>query len=141
LKILLVIALHRDWDIRQWDVIAAYLQAELHYDVCVSDVNEDGGIEYWELNKALYGLKQSGHELYKTFQEILEIARLKQCIGDEGAYASTDGNIIVGTHVDDLIEIAPQGKDLDKVKASCEKQIKLEKRGSSKDAENETDVE
>jgi len=33
LKILLVIALHRGWEIRQWDVIAAYLQAKLHHDV------------------------------------------------------------------------------------------------------------
>jgi len=85
LKIILVISLHRGWKIRQWDVVAAYLQVELHHDVYVSDVNEDGEIEYWKLNKALYGLKQLGHEWYKTLK-ILEIAGPKECIGDEGQY-------------------------------------------------------
>jgi len=36
---------------------------------------------------------------------------------------------IIGTHVDDLIGIAPQGKGLDKVEASCKKSVELEKRG------------
>jgi len=71
LKILLVIALHRGWVIRQWDVVAAYLQATLDYDVYVSDINEQGEVEYWKLNKALYGLKQAGHEWFKTLQKIL----------------------------------------------------------------------
>ena len=39
-KILLVIALHRDWAIRQWDVVAAYLQALLQHDVYITDRNE-----------------------------------------------------------------------------------------------------
>jgi len=45
-KMLLVITLYRGWAIRQWDVVAAYLQAELHHDVYVSDVNEKGETEY-----------------------------------------------------------------------------------------------
>lgn len=61
-KILLVIALHRGWAIRQWDVVAAYLQTTLHHDVYISDINEEGETEYWKLKKALYGLKQAGHE-------------------------------------------------------------------------------
>lgn len=61
-KIVLIIAIYRTWEIRQCDVIAAYLQAELHHDVYISDVNEEGEIEYWKLNKALCGLKQGGHE-------------------------------------------------------------------------------
>jgi len=42
LKILLVIALHRKWTIRQWDVVAAYLQALLRHDIYITDINEDG---------------------------------------------------------------------------------------------------
>jgi len=53
-KMLLVVALFRGWEVRQWDVVAAYLQALLHHDVYVSDINEDGEIEYWKLNKALF---------------------------------------------------------------------------------------
>jgi len=129
LKMPLVIALYRDWEIRQWDVVAAYLQADLHHKVYVSNVNEKGEIEYWKLNKALYGLKQAGHEWYKTLQKILEIAGLKKCIGDEGTYVNNNGDTIVGTHVGDLIGNAPQGKDLDNVEASYEKSVELDKRG------------
>jgi len=41
-KILLVIALYRNWAIRQWDVVAAYLQALLKHDIYITDTNEDG---------------------------------------------------------------------------------------------------
>ena len=126
---LLVIALHRGWEIRQWDVVAAYLQAVLQHDVYISDINEQGKIEYWKLNKALYGLKQAGHEWYKMLQKILKAIGITQCIGDEGAYTSKNGNILIGTHVDDLIGIAPYGKDLDTIETNCEKTVELEKRG------------
>lgn len=53
-KILLVIALYHNWDVRQWDVVAAYLQATLKHDIYISDVNEEGEEEYWLLHKALY---------------------------------------------------------------------------------------
>jgi len=45
-KMLLVIALYRKWTIRQLDVVAAYLQAPLHHEVYISDVNENGETEY-----------------------------------------------------------------------------------------------
>ena len=129
LKILLIVALYREWEVRQWDVIAAYLQAQLHHDVYISDINEEGEVEYWKLNKALYGLKQAGHEWYKTLERILNIAGLKQCTGDEGTYAAPQGHPIVGTHVDDLIGIAPSTKDLDRLEQSIEDTVELDKRG------------
>jgi len=88
LKILLVIALHRDWAIRQWDVVAAYLQALLKHDIYVTDINEQGETEFWKLDKALYGLKQAGHEWFKKLCEILETTGLRRCIGDEGTYVN-----------------------------------------------------
>jgi hypothetical protein len=41
-KMHLVVALHKGWDIRQWDVVAAYLQAELdlRHKIYVADINE-----------------------------------------------------------------------------------------------------
>jgi len=73
------------------------------------------------LNKALYGLKQAGHEWYKTLQWILEIAGLKKYIGDEGTYVGKHRRVIIGTHINDLIGIAPTNEDLDIVETSCEK--------------------
>ena len=126
LKVLLVIALYKNWEIRQWDVIAAYLQATLHHDVYINDSNEEGEIEYWKLNKALYGLKQAGYEWYKTLERILYAIGLRQCIGDEGTYVAKD--IAIATHVDDLIRIAPPGTHLDEVERSIEKSVELDKR-------------
>jgi len=128
-KILLVIALHRNWAIRQWDVVAAYLQALLHYDIYISDINENGETEYWKLHKALYGLKQAGHEWYQTLKEILRSAGLERCLGDEGTYVSASGDQIIGTHVDDLIGIAPEESTLDRIEQSIEKTVELEKSG------------
>jgi hypothetical protein len=55
----LVVDIYRDWDIKQWDVVAAYLQAGLdpNQTEYTEDTNEKGNIEYWLLHNALYGLK------------------------------------------------------------------------------------
>jgi len=132
LKILLVIALHRDWAVRQWDVVAAYLQALLQHDVYITDINEDGETEYWKLNKALYGLKQAGHEWFKTLSQILSTFGMHQCISDEGTYTNitiqpTKAPIIISTHVDDLIGIAPTEKDLDNAEKAIEQRVELDK--------------
>lgn len=67
--------MHKGWSIR-WDVVTAYLQALLHHDVYISDINENGETEYWKLNKALYRLKQAGHEWFKTLEKILALVGL-----------------------------------------------------------------
>ena len=71
-KVLIVLALQNNWEARQWDVKAAYLNAPLKHDVYVQNINESGTTEYWKLHKALYGLKQAGHEWYNTMIDIME---------------------------------------------------------------------
>ena len=41
-----LVALCQGLDIRQWNVVAAYLQDKLNHDVYVLDINEDGETEY-----------------------------------------------------------------------------------------------
>ena len=102
-RILLTIAINTPgWTVRQWDVKAAYLQANLDpaHQIYVKDVNESRQTEYWELHKALYGLKQAGHEWYNRLRSIMANARLQQCIGDPGCFQTK--NLVVSTHVDDM---------------------------------------
>ena len=127
LKMLIVIALYKGWANRQWDVVGAYLQANLHHDVYVSDINEEEKPEYWKLNKVLHGLKQAGHGWFKKLCGILEGMGLKQCVGDEGCYKSMEA--IIHAHVDNLVGIAPYEADLYQLKHSIEESVELEKRG------------
>ena len=128
-KILLVIALYRNWAIRQWDVVAAYLQALLKHDIYITDINEDGETEYWKVHKALYGLKQAGHEWFIMLCDIMGTFGMYQCTGDEGMYVGTASQTIIGTHVDDLIGITPTEAHLDRTERSVEGQVELDKRG------------
>ena len=71
----------------QWDVKAAYLQANLdpEHQIYVKDLTESRETEYWKLHKALYGLKQAGHQWYNRMRIIMtQTAGLTQCIGDPG---------------------------------------------------------
>jgi len=54
---------------------------------------------------------------------------MHQCIGDEGTYSNKTHNMIAGTHVDDLIGIAPTEEDPDQAEKSVEKTVELDKRG------------
>jgi len=116
----LVIALYRNWAIRQWDVVAAYLQALLKHDIYITDINEDGETEYWKLYKTLYGLKQAGYEWFEMLGDIMKTCGMQQCIGDEGTYVNAKELVIVGTHVDDLLGIAPTEAQLDQAERSVE---------------------
>ena len=120
-KILLTLAIQHGWHVRQWDVVAAYLNAPLTHEVYVKD-----GEECWRLHKALYGLKQASHQWYKTLQSIMNKSGLRQCIGDPGVFT---GSVTIATHVDDMAGFATTKEALDKIELAIEKHIELEKLG------------
>ena len=105
-RILLTLAIQYKWHVRQWDVVAAYLNAPLTYEIYVRD-----GEECWRLHKALYGLKQAGHEWYNTLKGIMTKSGLHQSIGDSGVFFRKGEikrpSIIIATHVDDMAAFAP----------------------------------
>ena len=106
-----------------------YLQALLKHNIYITDINEDGEIEYWKLYKALYGLKQDGHEWFEMLCDIMKTCRMQQCIGDEGTYVSAKEQVIVRTHVDDLLGIATMEAQLDQAERLVEGRVELDKRG------------
>jgi hypothetical protein len=72
-RMLFVVAIYHNWNIRQWDVVTAYLQADLDpkQNMYIEDTNEKGEVKYWLVHKALYGLKQSSHEWTENSEEFL----------------------------------------------------------------------
>ena len=128
-RILLVLAVQNNWAIRQWDVKAAYLQAPLTHEVYVQDTNEKGETAYWRLNKALYGLKQAGHEWYKTMKGIMAQVGLQQSIGDPGCFYNHETGLIISTHVDDMMVVAPTEQQLNNIEIAIEHHIELDTLG------------
>jgi hypothetical protein len=49
-RMILVAALAKDWKVRQWVVVAAYLQEKLRHDIYVVDIKENRETEYWKLH-------------------------------------------------------------------------------------------
>ena len=86
--------LYYRWEICQWDVVAAYLQADLQHPVYIADTTKAGETKYWKPHKALYGLKQASHEWYLEYIKLRHILEnnynlTQNIIGDEGSYTST----------------------------------------------------
>ena len=126
-RILLTLDIQNKWHVRQWEVVAAYLNAPLTHEVYVKD-----GEECWHLHKALYGLKQAGHEWYNTLRDIMKKSGLQQSIGDPGVFfkKGTKGpTIIIATHVDDMATFAPLETTINEIEASIEQHVELEKLG------------
>ena len=127
-RILLTLAIQNKWHVRQWDVIAAYLNAPLTHEVYVQDISKNGRKEYWRLHKALYGLKQAGHEWYNTLRDIMTKSNLQQSIGDPGVFFKKE-SIIMATHVDDMVAFAPEITTIIATELAIEKHVELEKLG------------
>ena len=132
-RVLLAIAINTPgWTVMQWDVKAAYLQADLHpkHQIYVKDLTESGETEYWKLHKALYGLKQAGHQWYNKMREIMiKTAGLIQCIGDPGCfYLGQPATMIISTHVDDMAGYGPIHA-LTAFEKAVETKVELEKLG------------
>ena len=127
-KILLLLALKEGWVMQQWDVEGAFLNAKLHHDIYVQDIQPNGQIETWKLKKALYGLKQAGHEWSKMLKSLLEEANLRQTICAEGCFTTT--GVRLASHVDDILITAESEDKIDNVRKSLEKTITIENRGA-----------
>ena len=126
-RILLTLAIQNNWLVKQWDVVAAYLNAPLTHEVYVKDGNE-----CWRLHKALYGLKQAGHEWYKTLRDIMNKSGLQQSIGDPGVFfkkGKETPEIIIATHVDDMAAFALKEATIKKIELAIEQHVELEKLG------------
>jgi hypothetical protein len=131
-KLILLLALYGQWEIEQWDVEAAYLNAPLHCTVYVEDQQADRSGQVWRLHKALCGLKQAGKEWNNMLKELIGEQGLGRTIGDEGCYIlRSEGHIIcrIAIHVDDCLVTAKTREILDMQYKKLNQVIRIDNQG------------
>jgi transposase InsO family protein len=109
-RLLLAMAAHHDWSIRQLDVTSAFLLAPLKE---VIYVRPPKGLEppgtVWRLRKSLYGLKQAPLVWHEHVGACLAKLGLTPSIADPCLYkgAVAGGPVFLGLYVDDFLIVGP----------------------------------
>ena len=113
-KTFLIIAASRNWEIRQYDIKTAFLNAPLDREVFVEQPHGfTNGSKVCRLRKALYGLKQSPLLWYDTITTHLRQQGWEPIPGDECVFQKGDALLVV--YVDDLAIAAPTAREIDSV--------------------------
>ncbi|KAL5598647.1 uncharacterized protein BROUX77_006481 [Berkeleyomyces rouxiae] len=139
-RVMLALARRDGHEVRQMNVVAAYLYGVLIEDVYLKpdhvvrdymsrhpDTATAQGYtddKYIRLTRSLYGLKQSGRCWQEHLRGILTSMGFKPTRSDPAVY--TNSNVKVYTHVDDFIYTAASARKLDKFERDLEGHIKIE---------------
>jgi len=143
------IAAVKDYELAAYDCEGAFLGTPVDHDkdgrmfICIPKqivpfwlkLNPDAkrfvafnGCLYMELNKYLYGLPASSNRFHEHLKGILERGGYKKSVPDPCLFAKPGLDpVAIGTHVDDMIVMAPTLKDLRQVETTVEKHFKLVK--------------
>jgi hypothetical protein len=144
LMLLLNIAAIMDWDIDQFDIKGAFLNAIMpRNDVFVSlnedltkillsfapkfaDSVDDKGRAVLKLNKCLYGLKESSMEFYKLMKSVLMELGFQVSKHDQSLFFRVVKGVkhYVVIHVDDLLSFSSSRELLDELIQNLEKRFK-----------------
>lgn len=109
IRLVLDIAVKRDWPIRQLDVNNAFQQGTLTEDVYMSQppgyIDKDRPNHVCHLKKALYGLKQAPRAWYMELRNFLQSVGFKNSVADTSLFILKKGNsyVYMLIYVDDIL--------------------------------------
>lgn len=107
IRYLMAIAAKLDLNIRQLDVVTAFLHGKLDEEVFMTqpETFHDGTNRFCKLQKSIYGLKQSSRVWNNTLNKTLLDFGLKRSTADQCIYHSetSKGILIVAIYVDDIL--------------------------------------
>ena len=136
MRILLAIAVERQWEIDQIDVITASLNSPLDVTVYMEQppyfsLSEPGRKpkDYVrKLIKSLYGLRQSGRN-WNTFVDatLLKLG-FSRCLNDPCIYTKSD--LITGLYVDDMLIIGVR-EQIDRFKTEISEKLEIKDLGKA----------
>ena len=134
IRLLLAFAVQHDFLIHQMDVETAFLNGKLVEEIYMQQ--PEGYVKPGEehlvckLEKSLYGLKQSSRCWNKAFRESVETLGFTQASADPCVFIrKKDTLTIIAVHVDDLMILAQNILEMQRLKDSLKLQFKMKDMG------------
>jgi hypothetical protein len=131
---LLIIAVNKGWNIRQFDIKNAFVHADI--DTIIYSILPIGLYnnpiytnKCCKLNKALYGLKQAPRLWNLFFKNTIKKYGFEVLPHDEGIYINTQTCAILIVHVDDIIFIHKDLLYIKNITTELNKEIKIQDMG------------
>jgi len=121
-RILFTLSAYYSWDIQQWDVKTAFINAPIEDNTEIYIIQPtgyediDNPTKVCRLNKALYGLKQSARQWYNYLSLILKELGFTPLISDQSIFINYTTQIIVTSHIDDLLVFSSNSKAIQELK-------------------------
>lgn len=109
IRLVLDVAVAKNWPLKQLDVNNAFLQGELTEEVYMSQppgfVDKDRPSYVCRLKKPIYGLKQAPRAWYMALKQFLLVTGFTNSLADTTLFVNSSANIItyVLVYVDDII--------------------------------------
>ena len=108
MRLVLCMAMSRNWGITLGDVSTAFLHAPISGEVYVWPPKEScpNGDCLWKLKKAMYGLRQAPKLWQEHFADVMiSKLRFRRCKSDSNLYCHESGKLYVLAYVDDLLVV------------------------------------
>ena len=119
IRILISLAVHFDWPLRQYDIKIAFLHGDLKEEIYMNIppgyCNDQNSGQVCRLKKALYGLKQSPRAWFGKFTAAMKEIGYKQCNGEHTLFFQRTSPLLITlliVYVDDIIIT---GSNLDEI--------------------------
>lgn len=128
IRIMLAVAVKKDWHIHQMDVKTAFLNGNLDEEIYMRQPEgfvREGFV--CKLNKSLYGLKQASRKWNECFHSHVTQLGFKRSEYDYCLYIKSDGNVIIYLllYVDDLMIVTDNEEKLNEVKLSLSSRFEM----------------
>jgi Reverse transcriptase (RNA-dependent DNA polymerase)/gag-polypeptide of LTR copia-type/Integrase core domain/GAG-pre-integrase domain len=136
IRVLLALAVERNWAVHQLDVTSAYLNGTLKEEVYMEQpspwLKTGRQDQVCMLKKSIYGLHQSGREWNTKLDEFLKSTGLQRSKADPCIYFNEERDFIIGVYVDDLLMISKDEETIKRFKEEIGKTFKIKDLGRAR---------